>query len=211
MPSTSSETARQAILGLARQHLLENPRPAFVPGESYVPVSGKVIEEDDLVALLDASLDLWLTAGRYAERFERAFAKKVGVRKSLLTNSGSSANLLAFSALTSPKLESEAIRPGSEVITVAAGFPTTVAPIVQNHCIPVFVDVDLDTHNIDVSHLEAALSPKTRAIMVAIRSTSKPSRRSRARTTSTSSRTAVTRSERRLTGDGSERSETSPR
>jgi CDP-6-deoxy-D-xylo-4-hexulose-3-dehydrase len=167
MIESEQATARQAILELARQHFAETRPASFVPGESYVPVSGKVMDADDLVALLDASLDLWLTAGRYAERFESAFAKKIGVRKSLLTNSGSSANLLAFTALTSPKLEERQIRPGSEVITVAAGFPTTVTPIVQNRCVPVFVDVDHKTHNIDVSQLEAALSSKTRAIMVA--------------------------------------------
>ncbi len=167
MTSSIHTTARQAILELARQHIDETRSADFVPGETYVPVSGKVLEEEELVALLDASLDMWLTAGRYAEKFERALARKVGVRKSLTANSGSSANLLAFSALTSRQLGERAIQPGSEVITVAAGFPTTVSPIVQNRCIPVFVDVDHDTHNIDVSQLEAALSPKTRAIMVA--------------------------------------------
>jgi CDP-6-deoxy-D-xylo-4-hexulose-3-dehydrase len=130
-------------------------------------VSGKVVDADDLELLLDASLDMWLTAGRYADRFEREFAKKTGMRKSLLTNSGSSANLLAFSALTSHKHQSDRLLPGDEVITVAAGFPTTVAPILQNACVPVFVDVDYTTHNIDVTLLEAALSPRTRAIMVA--------------------------------------------
>jgi CDP-6-deoxy-D-xylo-4-hexulose-3-dehydrase len=167
MDTSSSQTIREAIFDLARRHVAERPAPKFIPGETFVPVSGKVIEADDLVALLDASLDLWLTAGRFSERFERALARKVGVRNSLATNSGSSANLLAFSALTSSKLNERAIQPGSEVITVAAGFPTTVAPIVQNRCVPVFVDVDDATHNIDVKQLERALSSKTRAIMVA--------------------------------------------
>ncbi|MHB1097279.1 MAG: lipopolysaccharide biosynthesis protein RfbH [Gemmatimonadaceae bacterium] len=160
-------TAREAILGLASRHLEETRPSAFVPGETYVPVSGKVIGQEELVALLDASLDMWLTAGRYTAQFERALARKLGVRKSLTSNSGSSANLLAFSALTSRQLGDRAIQPGAEVITVASGFPTTVSPIIQNRCVPVFIDVDHDTHNIDVSQLDAALSPKTRAIMVA--------------------------------------------
>ncbi|HEY2516459.1 MAG TPA: lipopolysaccharide biosynthesis protein RfbH [Polyangiaceae bacterium] len=158
---------RDEISALAKRHFEQKLPTAFVPGETYVPVSGKVIEADDLELLLDASMDMWLTAGRYAERFEKEFAKKLGFKKSLLTNSGSSANLLAFSALTSPKQGDRRLVAGDEVITVAAGFPTTVAPIVQNGCVPVFVDVDHRTHNIDVSLLEGALSSRTRAIMVA--------------------------------------------
>lgn len=158
---------RDEIIALARRYARERQTRAFVPGETYVPVSGKVLDEDDLAHLVDASLDMWLTAGRFAEDFERRLARKLGVRKSLLTVSGSAANLLAFSALTSPRLGAERIEPGSEVITVAAGFPTTVNPIIQNRCVPVFVDVELTTHNIDVRYLEEALSPKTRALMVA--------------------------------------------
>jgi CDP-6-deoxy-D-xylo-4-hexulose-3-dehydrase len=138
-----------------------------VPGSTTIPPSGKVMAAGDLVNLVDASLDLWLTAGRFHNRFELKFAKRVGAERSLLTVSGSSANLLAFTSLTSPKLGERRILPGSEVITVAAGFPTTVAPIIQNRCVPVFVDVDLETHNVDVSLLERALSSKTRAIMIA--------------------------------------------
>src|SRR5262249_11659527 len=113
-------------------------------------------------ALLDASLDFWLTAGRHARRFERDFADYFGLRSSLLVNSGSSANLIAFTALTSPLLGDRRLKPGDEVITVAAGFPTTVNPILQNGCVPVFVDISLPTYDLDVSHLEAALAPRTR-------------------------------------------------
>jgi CDP-6-deoxy-D-xylo-4-hexulose-3-dehydrase len=160
-------STRDELADLARRHFAERLPIAFVPGESYVAVSGKVIEADDLAILLDASLDLWLTAGRYAERFERELPKKIGLKKAALVNSGSSANLLAFSALTSPSLGDRALKPGDEVITVAAGFPTTVAPIVQNRCVPVFVDVEHRTHNLDVTQLEAARSDRTRAVMVA--------------------------------------------
>jgi CDP-6-deoxy-D-xylo-4-hexulose-3-dehydrase len=126
-----------------------------------------MLDGADLRHLLDASLDLWLTEGRYADAFEEKLAKKFGMRHSLLTVSGSAANLLAFTAFTSWKLGRRRIEPGSEVITVAAGFPTTVAPIVQNGCVPVFLDVDLQTFNVDVTRLEETVTPKTRAIMIA--------------------------------------------
>ena len=158
---------RTQILELADQFFQARPQSPFVAGESYIPASGKIIDADDLSGLIDASLDMWLTAGRFSRQLEIALARSVGVRKASLTVSGSAANLLAFSALTSPLLEENRIEPGSEVITVAAGFPTTVAPIVQNRCVPVFVDVDIATHNIDVTKLDEALSPKTRAIMAA--------------------------------------------
>ena len=158
---------REDIFRLAREYHGAQEVRRFIPGESYIPVSGKIVDADDLEALLDASLDLWLTAGRFAKDFEKSLAKAVQAPWSRLTVSGSAANLLAFTAFTSPKLGAERILPGSEVITTAAGFPTTVAPIIQNGCIPVFIDVDLETHNIDTSLLEKALSPKTRAIMVA--------------------------------------------
>src|SRR5262249_13987256 len=125
------------------------------------------LDAEDLRHLLDATLDLWLTAGRYAAEFERALAARFGLQHGRLTVSGSAANLLAFSALTSWKLHERRIEPGSEVITVAAGFPTTVAPIVQNQCVPVFVDVDLETANVNVQRLAQAVGPKTRAIMLA--------------------------------------------
>lgn len=140
---------------------------AFVPGQSAVPVSGKVIGSKELELMVDASLDGWLTTGRFNAMFEDRLAKFLGVRYLITVNSGSSANLVAFSALTSPKLGDRAIKPGDEVIGVAAGFPTTVNPIIQCGAVPVFVDVDLATHNIDASKIEAAISPKTKAIMLA--------------------------------------------
>ena len=163
-----SNPTRNKILELVKDHYAEAfPRKEFVPGQSPIPVSGKVFDEDEILHLIDASLDFWLTTGRYAMRLERALAKFVGVRHSFLVNSGSSANLLALSALTSHKMGDRQLRPGDEVITVAAGFPTTVNPIIQNRLTPVFVDVRLDTYNIDASMLDEALSPKTRAIMIA--------------------------------------------
>lgn len=138
-----------------------------MPGQDYLPVTGKIIDEDDLVHLVESSLDMWLTAGRFATDFEKKFAEFFGTKFALLVNSGSSANLVAFAALTSPRLGERRVRAGDEVITVAAGFPTTVNPIIQHGCIPVFVDVELGTYEIDVTKLEAALSPKTKAVMVA--------------------------------------------
>lgn len=140
---------------------------AFVPGESAVPVSGKVIGAKELQLMVDASLDGWLTTGRFNAMFEERLAKFLGVKYLITVNSGSSANLVAFSTLTSPKLGDRAIKPGDEVIGVAAGFPTTVNPILQFGAVPVFVDVDLATHNIDASQIEAAITPKTKAIMLA--------------------------------------------
>lgn len=129
--------------------------------------AGKIYDEKEMVALTDATLDFWLTSGRFCSDFEKKFAKYLGVRYALLTNSGSSANLLALSALTSPKLGERRLLRGDEVITVAAGFPTTVAPIIQNGCVPVFLDVELGTYNIKVDLLEQAVSEKTKAIMIA--------------------------------------------
>lgn len=139
----------------------------FDPDRSSLSYGGRVYDEREMKSLVDASLDFWLTAGRYNKRFEKEFASFLGVKYALLTNSGSSANLLAFSALTSPKLGERKISPGDEVITVAAGFPTTVAPIIQNGAIPVFIDVDLGTYNILAERIEAAITPKTKAIMIA--------------------------------------------
>jgi CDP-6-deoxy-D-xylo-4-hexulose-3-dehydrase len=138
-----------------------------IPGVNYIPVTGKIIEEDDLLMGIQSVADGWLTAGRFANQFEHEFAAYFGKTKSLLVNSGSSANLVAFYALTSPKLGDRAIKPGDEVITVAAGFPTTVNPIVQFGAIPVFVDVDVATHNVLAHMIEEAVSPKTKAIMIA--------------------------------------------
>jgi CDP-6-deoxy-D-xylo-4-hexulose-3-dehydrase len=142
------------------------PRP-FEPGETPIAVSGKVLGATELQMMVEASLDGWLTTGRFNDRFERRLAEVLGVRHVMTVNSGSSANLLAFSALTSPKLGDRQIRPGDEVITVAAGFPTTVNPIIQCGAVPVFADVDLSTLNVDASKIEAAIGPRTRAIMLA--------------------------------------------
>ncbi|WPK12398.1 lipopolysaccharide biosynthesis protein RfbH [Lysinibacillus louembei] len=139
----------------------------FIAGESQLSYAGKVYNKDEMIALTDASLDFWLTSGRFSKQFEKEFAKYLGVKYALLTNSGSSANLLAVSALTSPKLGEKRLLPGDEVITVAAGFPTTVAPIIQNGLVPVFVDVDLGTYNISVDQIELAISKKTKAIVIA--------------------------------------------
>ena len=143
------------------------PQKEFVPGESNVPVSGKVFDVQDLSYLIDASLDFWLTEGRFTDEFEKKFAKWFGLRVCALVNSGSSANLVALSALTSPQLGDRALKPGDEVITTAEGFPTTVNPIIQNGLTPVFLDATLPTYNIDVSRLEEAVTEKTKAIMIA--------------------------------------------
>lgn len=162
------EGLRAAILELvAGFHGARFGRREFVPGETYVPVTGKVFDEREMMLLVNSALDFWLTTGRFAAEFESRFAEWVGVRHCLLVNSGSSANLLALSALTSPQLGEGALRPGDEVITVAAGFPTTVNPIFQNGLVPVFVDVSLPTYNVDAAALEGALSPRTRAVMLA--------------------------------------------
>lgn len=139
----------------------------IIPGMDYIPVSGKLLDVNDILYGVDATLDAWLTTGRYAKQFEPAIAKYIGAKSSLLVNSGSSANLVAFYSLTSPSLGKKAIQKGDEVITVAAGFPTTVNPLIQFGCVPVFVDIEIPTYNIDVSKIEAAISPKTKAIMIA--------------------------------------------
>jgi CDP-4-dehydro-6-deoxyglucose reductase, E1 len=166
---TEKATAlRQQILELtARFHAEAFPRNEFVPGASTVPVSGKVIGPDDICSVVDSALDGWFTTGRFAKNFESKLARFFGVRSASLVNSGSSANLVALSALTSPKLGDRQLKPGDEVITVAAGFPTTVNPILQNRLVPVFLDVTLPTYEIDVTQLEAAYSSKTRAVMIA--------------------------------------------
>ncbi len=159
---------RQQILLMVENFALESLKPLdFVPGETPVPVSGKVLDPSDIAALVDASLDGWLTAGRFHEDFERALARYVGARSALFVNSGSSANLIALSALTSPKLGKRALKPGDEVLTVAAGFPTTVNPIIQNNLKPVLVDVNLSTYDAIPEMLREAVSPKTKAIMMA--------------------------------------------
>jgi len=164
----SAVDLREQILGLVRSYHAEAfAQEPFVGGETQVHFAGRVFDERELVNLVDASLDFWLTTGRYAAQFEREFAKLFGLRHALLVNSGSSANLVALSCLTSAKLGKQRLLAGDEVITVASSFPTTVNPILQNGLVPVFVDVDVPTYNIDVQMLEAALSDRTRAIMVA--------------------------------------------
>ena len=165
---SKSEALRQQILALVQEYYeAEHSQQPFTPGETDVPVSGRVFDAAEMINLIDSSLEFWLTTGRYADQFEREFARWMSVRHAILCNSGSSANLLALSALTSPKLEERQLRPADEVITVAAGFPTTVNPIVQNQLTPVFLDIELGTYNVDVSLLETAVSPRTKAIMIA--------------------------------------------
>jgi len=159
---------RAEILQLVAEYYKEAFAPVpFQPGVTPVPVSGRVFDDAEIKHLVEAALDFWLTTGRFAAQFEREFARFFGLRHAMLVNSGSSANLLALSCLTSPKLGDRALRPGDEVITVAAGFPTTVNPIFQNQLVPVFVDIHIPTYNIDADQLEAALSDRTRAIMLA--------------------------------------------
>jgi CDP-4-dehydro-6-deoxyglucose reductase, E1 len=168
-PSTLDAAAlRTRILELVDEfHDAEFVSREFVPGETPVPVSGRVFDAEELLTLVDASLDFWLTTGRYARRFELELGRALGARHALLCNSGSSANLLAVSALTSPKLGKRRLRPGDEVVTVAAGFPTTVNPIVLNRLVPVFVDIELPTYNASVAAVEEAIGPRTRAIILA--------------------------------------------
>ncbi len=165
------ETLRQQIMDLVAQYheTAYGPGSAipFEPGLSPVPVAGRVFDAADMQHLVDSGLDFWLTTGRFAAQFEKDLAAVFGARTATLVNSGSSANLLALTALTSPRLEDRQLKPGDEVITVAAGFPTTVNPTIQNRLVPVFIDILLGTYNVDVSQLEAALSPKTKAVMIA--------------------------------------------
>ncbi len=159
---------RQQILGLVGKYAeAAQSGKGFIAGETPVPASGKVIGAKEMQYMVDASLDGWLTSGRFNDAFEKRLAGFLGVKYVLTTNSGSSANLLAFSALTSPQLGERALKPGDEVISVAAGFPTTVNPIIQNGMVPVFVDVDIPTYNINPALIEAAISDKTKAIMLA--------------------------------------------
>jgi CDP-4-dehydro-6-deoxyglucose reductase, E1 len=164
----SADELRAEILELVKEYSRAQwPEKTFVPGESQVDYAGRVFDEDDVTTLVDSSLDFWLTTGRFATQFEKQLARFVGVREAMLCNSGSSANLLALSALTSPKLGERALRPGDEVVTLAAGFPTTLNPIVQNRLTPVFIDVEMATYDADMAQLEEAIGPRTRAIMIA--------------------------------------------
>jgi CDP-6-deoxy-D-xylo-4-hexulose-3-dehydrase len=169
--SPTDQSLRPVILEQVRQfYAEEHAQRPFVPGETPVPVAGRVFDEEDLAYLVDAALDFWLTTGRFAKEFEAALASTVGTRHAILVNSGSSANLLALSALTSPSLGERQLKPGDEIITTATSFPTTVNPIIQNGLVPVFVDVEPlenGTYNLDTRFLEEALSPRTRGVMVA--------------------------------------------
>lgn len=159
----------EKLISQSASAALENLHPTdnFVAGKTAIPVTGKVFGKEEIKAAMLASADFWLTSGPYTEKFENRFAKTIGVRHSFMVNSGSSANLLALTALTSPRLGDKALRPGDEVITVAAGFPTTVTPILQNGLVPVYVDVDLETYVANEEAIESAISPKTKAIMMA--------------------------------------------
>lgn len=164
----TTDSIRKEIASLVSEYAeLQYKEKVFDAGRSVVPPSGKVLGEQELQNMVEASLDGWLTTGRFNDAFEKKLKAFLGVKHVLTVNSGSSANLVAFSALTSPKLGDKALKAGDEVISVAAGFPTTVNPVIQHGCVPVFVDVDIPTYNIDTSKIEAAISDKTKAIMVA--------------------------------------------
>jgi NDP-hexose-3,4-dehydratase len=162
-----SDELKTSILDGVRKFHTERPARAFVPGTTLIPTSGAVLEAEDRVALVEAALEMRIAAGVSSRVFERMFARYFGLRKAHLTNSGSSANLVALSALTAPELGERRLRPGDEVITVACGFPTTVNPIVQNGLVPVFVDVELSTYNTTAERVAAAIGPRTRAIAIA--------------------------------------------
>lgn len=164
----NKENIRKEILSLVKKYGdLENSSNVFFPGVTAIPPSGKWVDADEMMYMTEAALDCWLTSGRFNDEFEKKLAEFIGINYLITVNSGSSANLVAFSTLTSSKLGERAIRKGDEVITVAAGFPTTVNPILQFGAVPVFVDIEEKTHNIDASKIEAAISPKTKAIMLA--------------------------------------------
>lgn len=162
----SKEDIKNQILELVKIYYGEvhNQPKEFIPGETHVNYGGRFFDEKEMVNLVDASLDFWLTAGPWANKFEHNFAEWLGVKYCSLVNSGSSANLLAFMALTSPELGERRIRRGDEVITVAAGFPTTISPLIQYGAVPVFLDMDIPSYNIDVTHLEEALTEKRKRL-----------------------------------------------
>lgn len=161
------ELKQEVLYSIEEIYKLRKKSKEFIPGVTYIPASGKIVDGDDLASLIDASLDMWLTSGRYGDEFEREFSKFLGLKYTSLVNSGSSANLVAVTALTSHKLGDRGLQKGDEVITVAAGFPTTVAPIIQNGLVPVFVDVELETYNIKIEEFEKAISRKTKAMILA--------------------------------------------
>lgn len=165
----NKKTFRLQILKLVDKYYgIAFPKKHFIPGKTAIPIAGRVFNAEEIKLLVDASLDFWLTTGRFAAEFEKKFAEWLGLRYCSLVNSGSSANLLALTALTSPKLGSSSrLNPGDEVITIASGFPTTINPIIQNQLIPVFLDIKIPTYNINTGYLEKAVSSRTRAIMIA--------------------------------------------
>ncbi|MFA6357105.1 MAG: lipopolysaccharide biosynthesis protein RfbH [Candidatus Omnitrophota bacterium] len=162
-----NKIARKKILNNVKEFYRAKEKESFIPGKTFIHYGGRVFDEKELVSLVDSSLDFWLTAGRYAQEFEKKLAEFLGLKYCLLTNSGSSANLLAISALTSPLLKERALRPGDEVITTVCGFPTTLNPIIQNQLIPVIIDVKLGTYNINAEKIEKVITSKTKAIFVA--------------------------------------------
>lgn len=164
---TEKQLRKEIFEKVKKIYRLKKETEKFIPGKTRIDYAGRIYDEKEIINLVDASLDFWLTAGRYARKFEEEFAKFLGVEYCLLTNSGSSANLLAISALTSSKLGERRLKLGDEVITTACGFPTTLNPILQNNLIPVFVDIDLGTYNIQVDKIERAISKKTKAIFIA--------------------------------------------
>jgi len=168
MDFNQNKNLRKKISDLVKKYSdLQFKKREFVPGKTIIPPTGKVIGDLEIQNMVEASLDGWLTAGRFNKKFEKKLAEFIGIKQLITVNSGSSANLIAFSTLTSPRLKGRAIKLGDEVITVAAGFPTTINPIVQCGAIPVFVDVKIPTYNIDETLIEEAITPKTKAIMIA--------------------------------------------
>lgn len=163
---TEKEIRAEIFEKVTELYELRRGQAHFIPGKTRINYAGRVYDEKEMISLVDASLDFWLTTGRYAKQFEEELAKFIGVKYCLLTNSGSSANLLAISALTSHKLGEKRLRPGDEVITVACGFPTTLNPIIQNNLVPVFIDVELATYNVQADQIEDAITDKTKAIFV---------------------------------------------
>ena len=158
---------KEILKNIRKYYKLSFAKKEFIPGKTYIPIAARVFDEREMTTLSEAVLDFWLTEGRFAKLFEKKFSKLTKVPHVILTNSGSSANLLAFSALTSPKLGKRKIKPGDEIISVAAAFPTTVNPIIQLGCVPVFIDINLETLNIDSSKIEKAITKKTKAIFLA--------------------------------------------
>lgn len=161
-----NKNIRKEVIAKVSDFYKARRKDPFIPGKTYIDYAGRVYDEDEIIKLVDASLDFWLTAGRYAQEFEQKLAKFLGIKYCILTNSGSSANLLAVSALTSPLLKNSRLMPHDEVITTACGFPTTVNPLIQNNLVPVFIDIDPQTYNIKADMIERAITGKTKALFI---------------------------------------------